>query len=94
MSLVVEWDPDKARTNRRKHGISFEEAATIFADPLSLTIPDPGHSIGEMRFLDLGLSRSGRLPAISYAERGGRIRLITARLASRRERVGYEAAGD
>lgn len=94
MSLVIEWDPDKARTNLRKHGVSFEEASTEFADPLSLTISDPDHSVGEVRFLDVGLSLAGRLLAISYTDRGTRIRLITARLASRRERASDEAGGD
>jgi hypothetical protein len=94
MSLVIEWDSGKARTNLRKHRVSFEEASTVFADPLSMTICDPDHSVGEMRFLDVGLSRSGRLLAMSYTERGHRIRLITARLASRRERSSYEAVGD
>ena len=94
MSLTIEWDPDKAGTNVRKHGVSFEEACTVFADPLSLTIWDSDHSVGEMRFLDVGLSRAGRLLTISYTERGATIRLITARRASRRERASCEAAGD
>ena len=94
MSLVIEWDSEKARTNLRKHGVDFEEALTVFADPLSMTIWDPDHSIEEMRFLDVGLSRSGRLLTISYTDRGHKIRLIMARLASRRERSNYEAATD
>ena len=90
MALTVEWDPDKARTNLRKHRVSFEEAATVFGDSMSITIRDPDHSIGEARFLDVGLSHSGRLLAVAYTERGSRIRLISARPASRRERKEHE----
>jgi uncharacterized DUF497 family protein len=86
MALVFEWDLDKTRANVRKHGVTFEEAATVFADPLSVTIPDPDHSVGEARFLDLGLSREGRLLVVAYTERGDRIRIISARPATRSER--------
>ena len=90
MALEFEWDPAKAAANRRKHGVEFEEAASAFADPLSLTIRDPDHSTGEARYLLLGLSRTGRLLVVGHTERGQRIRLITARLATRPERHTYE----
>ena len=93
MTLTVEWDPEKARSNLRKHHVSFEEASTVFGDPMSVTIRDPDHSIGEKRFLDVGLSHSGRLLAVAYTERGSRIRLISARPASRRERKIHEETG-
>ena len=90
MPLQVEWDPEKARTNRDKHGVSFEEAASVFLDSLSLTIPDPDHSKGEFRFVDLGTSTTGRLLVVSYSERCGRIRIISARTATSKEIRQYE----
>jgi len=87
---TFEWDAEKARTNLRKHRVSFDEAATAFADPLSLTIPDPDHSLGEERFVLVGLSNRGRIVVVAHVERDGRIRLISARLASKRERHRYE----
>ena len=93
MALTIEWDVGKARTNLRKHRVSFEEAATVFGDPMSVTIQDPDHSLGEIRFVDLGLSRSNRLLVVVYAERENRIRIISARQASRRERRSYEETG-
>jgi uncharacterized DUF497 family protein len=90
MALRFEWDVEKASANFRKHGVSFEEATTIFADLLSLTISDPDHSDDEARFLDLGLSHQGQLLVVSYTEGGNQIRLISARLASRMERKTYE----
>ncbi len=88
--LEFEWDQDKASTNLRKHGVSFDEAVTAFADPLSLTIEDPDHSKGEERYLLLGRSEAGRLLVVAHIEHGQRIRLISARLATRRERKDYE----
>lgn len=85
-----EWDEDKAEANRKKHGVTFEEAATVFQDPLSLTIPDPRHSWGEIRNLHIGLSIEGRLLAIVYTEEGSAIRLISSREATREERRVYE----
>jgi len=76
--------------NQRKHGVSFEEAVTAFSDPLSQSIPDPDHSESEERFILMGLSRRSRLVVVAYTERGDRLRLITARLASRREKRKYE----
>lgn len=81
MALRFEWDKRKADSNLRAHGVSFHEATTVFADPLSITISDPDHSMAEMRFVDIGLSYRGRLLVVSYAERADRIRVISARLA-------------
>ena len=93
MVLRFEWDKGKAESNLRAHRVSFHEATTVFADPLSITISDPDHSIAEMRFVDIGLSHRGRLVVIYYTERADRIRLISARLATRNERKQYEEAG-
>jgi uncharacterized protein len=90
MALRFSWDPRKAASNRRKHGVSFEEAASAFADPLSVTVPDPDHSVAEARFLLLGRSDRQRLLVVAHAERGDEIRLISARLATCRERRQYE----
>ena len=90
MGLRFEWDAEKAVVNLRKHGVSFEEATSVFADPFSLTISDPDHSADETRFLDLGLSHQGQLLVVSYTERADQIRIISARLASRVERNTYE----
>ncbi len=90
MSLRFTWDPAKAAANLRKHGVSFIEASTAFADSLSATIPDPDHSVGEERFVLMGLSDRGRLLVVAHVERGDLIRIISARLASRRERKTYE----
>ena len=90
MAYEFEWDPTKAAANRRKHGVSFEEAATAFGDPLSLLLPDPDHSLGEERYLVLGRSDKGRLLVVAFVERPPRTRLTSARLATRRERQRYE----
>ncbi len=90
MPLNFEWDGKKARTNATKHGVGFEEAATVFADPLSLTIPDPAHSQAEYRFILLGRSHTGKLLVVCHTERGNNLRIISARRASRRERKNYE----
>jgi uncharacterized DUF497 family protein len=89
MALRFEWDERKAGSNLKQHGVSFREATTVFADPLSITIWDPYHSISESRFVDIGLSHHGRLLVVSYTERGDIIRLISARFANRRERMQY-----
>jgi uncharacterized DUF497 family protein len=86
MPLRFEWDKNKARTNLAKHGVSFEEATTVFGDPLSLTIPDPAHSQAEDRFIILGHSYHQRLLVGVHTERGDSIRVISAGCASRRER--------
>ncbi|PYV36453.1 MAG: hypothetical protein DMG06_30735 [Acidobacteria bacterium] len=90
MGLRFEWDGSKAAANLKKHGVSFEEATTVFSDPLSLTISDPDHSASEARFLDLGMSHQSRFLVVSYTERGDDIRIISARLANRHERKTYE----
>ena len=88
--MVVEWDPGKAAANLRKHGVSFEEAATVFRDDLSATAADPDHSVDEDRYVTFGMSARGRLLVVAHTERGETIRLISARLVTRRERVIYE----
>ena len=88
--LEFEWDPNKATTNLTDHGVSFDEAVTAFEDPLSLTIEDAYHSEHEERYILLGRSRNNRLLVIVHAERGDRIRLISARPATRHERRNYE----
>jgi uncharacterized protein len=87
--MSFQWDPDKAFSNADKHGVSFEEAVTVFGDMLAVTIPDPDHSIGEFRLLTTGFSRSQRLLVVSHTERNGQVRLISARLATRQERKTY-----
>ena len=91
MSERVEWDPNKAASNLAKHGVTFEEAATVFLDPLALTIPDPEHSVDEDRFITLGLSAHDQLVVVVHTDRAGAIRLISAREATPRERRTYES---
>ena len=88
--MQFEWDPEKAASNLRKHGVSFDEAATVFEDDLALTGHDPDHSVGEMRLITFGVSSVGRLLVVSHAERRNRIRIISARPATRPERKLYE----
>lgn len=90
MGYEFEWNPRKSASNRRKHGVTFEEAATAFADPRSLNQFDPDHSIDEDRFLLMGKSRLERILVVSYTDRPPRVRIISARLATRRERNQYE----
>ncbi len=90
MGLLFEWDEGKSRKNLRKHGVSFDEASTIFGDPLSVTIDDSQHSISEPRWVTLGHSARHRLLAVVHTDRGGRIRIISARVATRYERESYE----
>ena len=90
MPYEFEWDSEKAAANLREHGVSFDEAVTTFGDPLSVLLPDPDHSIGEERYLVLGMSSTSRLLVVAFVERPPRTRLITARLATRRERQDYE----
>ena len=84
------WDPKKAASNLEKHGVSFAEAVSVFGDPLAVTIPDPDHSVGEWRFVILGISSSGRPLAVSHTEEEDDVRIISARLATKRERSNYE----
>jgi len=88
--MEFEWDPNKAESNLEKHGVAFDEASTAFGDPLSLTIPDPDHSDDEERFVLLGQSFAGRLVVVVHTQRGERIRIISARIATRNERRSYE----
>lgn len=90
MGYLFEWDPKKAEINLRKHGVSFDEATTVFADPLSILQPDPSHSVDEQRYLVLGTSARRRLLVVAFAERPPRTRLISARRATRNERRTYE----
>lgn len=85
-----EWDPEKATRNLGKHKVSFSEAATVFEDPLSFTVPDPDHSDEERRLITLGSSAQGRLLMVAHTERGDRLRLISARTLTRSERKAYE----
>lgn len=88
--MQFEWDSAKAVENLAKHGVSFQEAATVFRDPLSATGADPDHSIGEERFITFGVSTSGRLLVVAHTEDGDTIRIITARPATVAERKIYE----
>src|SRR5437764_14778235 len=89
--MEFEWDPAKDSGNQEKHGITFEEAATVFDDELQITISDPDHSIGEFRYLTMGLTTSGRLVVVSHTEdEDDRIRVISARGATAHERRTYE----
>lgn len=90
MTQRFEWDASKAASNLRKHRISFEEAASVFNDPLAYTFNDPDHSVGESRFLTFGYSRRQRLLAVVHSERDTTIRIISARRATRHERDIYE----
>ena len=90
MSLLFEWDEDKARRNLAKHGVSFEEASTVFSDPFELMMHDPLHSEDEDRFVSLAESRDRHLLVVVFTERGDRIRIISARKATRGERRKYE----
>ena len=89
--MEFEWDPEKAASNLEKHGVEFIEATTVFADPLELTIIDPDHSENEDRFISLGRSASETVLVISFTERENRIRIISARPATPRERREYES---
>jgi len=90
MEPEFEWDPVKERHNRRKHGIDFAEAATVFEDPLALSMADTIHSDGEDRYIVLGRSEKDRLLVVVHADRGERVRIISARRATPRERRAYE----
>ena len=90
MALFFQWDNRKARSNKRKHGVTFEEASTVFGDPLSVTIPDPGHSVGEDRFATIGISINDRPIVVVHTDSDDIIRIISARRATRNEREQYE----
>jgi len=84
------WDPKKAVSNLHKHGVSFEEATTVFGDPLSDTFPDPDHSLEEYRFVIIGSSESGKILVVAHTDDGELVRLISAREGTREERKAYE----
>ncbi|HET8625085.1 MAG TPA: BrnT family toxin [Gemmatimonadales bacterium] len=88
--MRFEWDPKKAATNERKHGVPFPEATTAFNDLYSITVPDPDHSIAEARWLLLGRSHRDRLLVVGHTEQADTIRIFNARLATRREHRTYE----
>lgn len=90
MDLSFEWDPRKAAENRRKHGVSFEEALPVFGDPLARIFDDPDHSGTEARELIVGHCNRQRLLLVSFVQRGNRIRILSARKATRQERKDYE----
>ena len=94
MPLTFEWDARKAATNLARHGVSFDEAITVFADPLGRLEGDDRHSVSEIRLVLLGTSSADRLLAVMFTERGAeRIRVISARTATRSERRQYEESG-
>lgn len=94
MKLRFEWDEEKAKTNLKKHRVSFDEAITVFLDPFSITIPDPDHSVDEQRYIDIGSSDKGRVLVVVYTERRSNIRIISRRKATLSERKLHEEGGD
>ena len=90
MTFRFEWDAEKSFENLAKHKVSFEDAASVFDDPLAITFPDPDHSVGEERVLTFGLSKAGQLLAIISTENDEVLRIISARKATRKERGIYE----
>ncbi len=92
MTLQFEWDPNKAARNVEKHQVSFEEAATVFDDLLFITVIDEEHSVEEERYITIGLSQRGRLLLVAHTDRAGRIRIISARKATKREEKFYAEA--
>lgn len=88
--MEFEWDPAKAGANLRKHKVSFHEAATVFGDFLGVTAADPDHSAGERRYITVGRSTRGRLLMVAHTERRERIRIISARTLTPREKRAYE----
>jgi uncharacterized DUF497 family protein len=90
VDLTFEWDLEKAADNLKKHGVSFEEAESVFLDPLAMVHPDPDHSTDESRAIIIGQSSRGHLLLVSFTDRGSTIRIISARSTTRRERLDYE----
>ena len=89
--MQFEWDREKAKRNLTKHEVSFDEAVTVFYDPLSATFDDPDHSAWEHRFVTIGFSARGRLMVVCYTERGSTVRIISVRPATAREKKRHEA---
>ncbi len=94
MKIKFEWDEEKAKASFKKHRVSFDEASTVFIDPLSITIPDPDHSVNEQRYIDIGGSSKSRVLVVVYTERGSNIRIISCRKATSLERKLYEEGSD
>ena len=92
--MVYEWHAAKAKANTQKHGVSFDEAATVFLDPLALTFSDPYHSGGEEREITIGYTARHQVVFVSHCQRGSRVRIISARKATRRERKQHEEGID
>jgi uncharacterized DUF497 family protein len=90
LKMQFEWDESKSETNQRKYGVSFQEAATVFADLLAISFDDPDHSLNESRFLIFGLSKFDRLLTVSFTEKQDVIRIISARETTKTERRIYE----
>lgn len=90
--MHFEWDPRKDKKNLQKHGVSFQEASSVFYDTLAVTGADPDHSESEERSITFGMSSSGRLLVVAHTERGDAIRIISARIATKHERNIYEEA--
>ncbi len=90
-AMRFEWDPDKAKSNLKRHGVSFEDAMTVFFDPLSATFDDPDHSVNERRFVTIGYSSRHVLTVVCHTERRGAVRLISARRATKREKKSHES---
>jgi uncharacterized DUF497 family protein len=88
--MIFEWDETKAASNLRKHKVSFEEASTVFADELALAGRDPDHSVEEHRYITFGMSNKNRLLVVAHTDRGSKIRIISARSATKAERKIYE----
>ena len=89
--MQFEWDTEKARRSFVKHGVSFDEAVTVFSDPLAVTINDPDHSYDEQRFLTTGLSKQSRFIIVAHTDREGRVRIISGREVTASERGQYES---
>jgi len=92
MERQLEWDANKAAKNLQKHGVALEEAATIFDDPVFITVVDDEHSVDEERYITIGMSSQGRLLMVAHTDRDGRIRIISARGATKKEEQFYAEA--
>jgi uncharacterized protein len=88
--VTFEWDAHKAAANLKKHKVAFEDTATVFMDPLAMTFPDPDHSVDEDREITIGHTMDGGLVLVAHCERRGKLRIISARLATATERKQYE----
>lgn len=88
--MEFEWDNKKAEKNLKKHGVSFQEGASVFGDPMAITFDDPDHSIGEHRMLNFGIRRTGKMVIVSHTQRNGSTRIISVRLMENHERQIYE----